>query len=78
MKFNTGIIIYTDCSTGDIRLVDGIEPQEGRVEVCYEEVWGTVCSDNWNIPDATVACRQLGFSSSGKHYTRLLLKILLS
>ena len=54
-----------DCSDGDIRLGGSSDPLEGRVEVCYDGVWGTVCSRDWNLPDASVACRQLGYSSSG-------------
>ena len=59
------VINIIDCSDGEIRLAGSSNPLEGRVEVCYDGVWGTVCSDFWNREDATVVCRQLGYSSSG-------------
>ena len=53
------------CSNGDIRLVGGSTVNEGRVEVCWNETWGTVCDGYWSTNDGNVACRQLGFLDIG-------------
>ena len=54
-----------NCTNGAVRLVDGSEPHEGRVEVCVNEAWGTVCSNSWNSAYARVVCAQLGYLSLG-------------
>ncbi len=52
--------------TGALRLVGGTERYEGRVEVCINETWGTVCDDAFQNMDAGVVCAQLGYSRFSK------------
>lgn len=67
--FYTVIIDISDCNHGDIRLISVGNVLEGRVEVCHDGVWGTVCSNGWEQAEAVVACRQLGYSRSGLKIT---------
>ena len=54
------------CENGNIRLEGSSSNQEGRVEVCQNNTWGTICgSAEWSNNEASVACRQLGFSPFG-------------
>ena len=58
---------FKSCKTGDIRLVNGSSPLEGRLEICINNAWGTVCRDSFSSDDARVACRQLG-NITGTYY----------
>ena len=57
-------VVGAPCSTtGDIRLVGGVDEFQGRVEVCSDAgIYSTVCSAGWDNRDAQVVCRQLGFN----------------
>ena len=67
--------LMADCKDGEIRLVGGNTIYEGRVEVCINQVWGTVCSSrygpifnfkyHWGALDTKVVCRQLGHQDLG-------------
>ena len=52
---------------GTVQLKDGSSPREGRVEICMDGVWGTICEFSWDAADAAVVCRQLGYSDRGMH-----------
>ena len=56
------LFIYIACSNGEIRLEGGSSLYEGRVEICRNQQWGTVCDNSWTNVDATVVCRHLGYS----------------
>lgn len=58
------------CYDGEVRLVDGRYPHEGRVEVCLNETWGKICDHisiyGWDRTEAEVVCKQLGYNGASE------------
>ena len=62
------LVDFENCSSGFLRLVGGADVSEGRLEVCINNAWGSVCDDLFDDDDAEVVCQQLGgFLHSGTH-----------
>ena len=49
--------------------------REGRLEVCINSAWGTVCDNLFGMEEAEVVCQELGFSSRGKSYIIIIIYI---
>ena len=57
----------SNCTTGEVRVVGSDDGEEGRLEVCVNRAWGTVCNDEFTINDAEVACGLMeGFEGGSK------------
>lgn len=58
-----------DCKDGELQLVGGEDSdgtRQGRLEICFNRAWGTVCNESFSYPDARTACNQLvGFEREG-------------
>ena len=58
---------FSAITTGAIRL-SGNSLSAGRVEIFFDGQWGTICDDAWDIKDANVLCRQLGFQKASQAF----------
>ena len=63
---NTWCYSNIGCHETDVRLLEGATKMEGRLEICKNNVWRTVCQSLWDRLDSRVVCQQLGYSVIGK------------
>ena len=63
------IIGETCREEGQVRLAGGSIPNEGRVEICIQGVWGSICRNSWDDAESAIVCEQLGFQSESKYYS---------
>jgi deleted-in-malignant-brain-tumors protein 1 len=65
-QYPYGIFCYEpkNCQEGAVRLVNGTSSEAGRLEVCSNGIWGSVCGKGFDVTDAYVVCRELGFGIS--------------
>ena len=67
MFFSDPSVSFANCRHADVRLQDGSYPNEGRVEVCINGVWSSVCDIGWDSSDANIVCSQLGYYHIGQY-----------
>ena len=53
------------CTDGIVRLSASSLKYVGRVEICIETIWTSLCDESWDFRDAQVVCRELGYSPYG-------------
>ena len=62
---------YTEmCTNGTVRINGGSTSNSGVVEVCVNSTWGAVCANNWNIWEASIVCRELGYPNGWYSYVK--------
>ena len=63
-----------NCSDGDVRLQDGMSDlttgvMEGRLEICINEAWGSVCIDHFGSAETAVVCNSFNLTGRGGWHT---------
>ena len=66
-----------NCTNGDVRLFGGSSYKSDLVEVCVNNMWGVICSNNWDYNDAKVVCHMLNYPSLSKYIHLVIVVITL-
>ena len=54
------------CVAGNVRLIGGLVPTDGTVQMCVGGRWRELCYSGWDYYEAFVVCRQLGLPATGE------------
>ena len=65
MQRHFNYLITEPCTNFSIRITGTSVPYIGRVEICIDQQWTTLCQSDWGINEAKVVCKELGYSSNG-------------
>ena len=65
-------VSLANCNDGELRLVGGNDSAVGRIEVCINKAWGTICNTRFGTNEAFVICQQLGFPTEGTTISLIL------
>ena len=71
---------FCQADEGDLRLIDGVTANSGRVEFYHDGAWGAICDDGWNDAftaqltgeNGDVACQQLGYPGAASFVAGLV------
>jgi len=69
-----GILLLKAWAKETVRIVEGQGVREGRVEVYYSGAWGVVCGAGWDMIDAAVVCRLLGYGGASTYQSNITFK----
>ena len=62
------LIVYShaeSCTDGTVRLRGSTVQYAGRIEICIDTTWTSLCDQSWDFKDAQVVCKELGYSLYG-------------
>ena len=62
------------CINGSVRVIGGGSAYEGEVQVCVNQDWVSLCDSDWSDQEASVVCKQLGFSGIGMNFVHAVIK----
>ena len=77
LKYFIELGVDTLCFKEETIRLSNQDSKKGRIEICLNGYWGTVCSNGWDERDALVACKQAGYQSLSKLIIIIIILILM-